>query len=670
MGLFAPWFVAAGALAVGLPIWLHLLRKHRSQPLPFSSLMFFEQRTQSSIKHRRLRYLVLFALRALLVFLIALAFAHPYIEQKSLPFQHNGEITVLAIDNSLSMRAAGRFDQAKQMAKSALSGLHQGERAQVIEFGSRVHSLSEVTDNTHQLSAAIDAAQLSDDRTSFAELSRSLRSIAQALKLPLKVELYSDMQESGMPGNFNDLRLNAAVRLEPHPLADKQTGNYAVDNIIAPRRVYDGSKQRVLVTVASYGAPKATRQVSLMLNDRVVETKPVDVPENGRASVEFQSLEVPYGRNKGMVKIDSADALPADDTFNFSVERSDPKPALFVYEAGNQAALLYFKAALESSGHSAFDIQPAIAEQTANLNPAKYAFVVLSDVSSLPGGFENELRDYVQAGGSALVALGHNSMVKMKVPVSQVSIAESRYSGREGERFQTAAWLDPSYPSIQNDNNWGGVKFYRAIKIDPGKGRVAARLSDETPLLIDEPMGAGHVVVFASTFDNLDNDFPLHASFVPFIEQTARYLGRLDAGPPAVQVGSFEELRDAKQKGEAVDVVDPKGARVFDLRDATTAQNVQFTMAGFYDIRRPNGRNELVAVNSDRRESDLTPAPPDALKLWQNTASESTNQETAQTNEQQKPVSLWWYVMLAVLALAIAESLLGNRHLSVDKEAA
>jgi hypothetical protein len=75
-------------------------------------------------------------------------------------------------------------------------------------------------------------------------------------------------------------------------------------------------------------------------------------------------------------------------------------------------------------------------------------------------------------------------------------------------------------------------------------------------------------------------------------------------------------------------------------------------------------------VNSDRRESDLTPASPDRLKLWQNTASDTANGETAQTNEQQKPVSLWWYVMLAVLALAIAESLLGNRHLSVDKEAA
>ena len=49
MGFLTPWFLA-GAAAVGLPVWLHLLRKHKTTPLPFSSLMFFEKRTQSSIK--------------------------------------------------------------------------------------------------------------------------------------------------------------------------------------------------------------------------------------------------------------------------------------------------------------------------------------------------------------------------------------------------------------------------------------------------------------------------------------------------------------------------------------------------------------------------------------------------------------------------------------------
>src|SRR5215510_14965110 len=117
MGFLTPWFLA-GSLAVGLPIWLHLLRKHKTTPLPFGSLMFFERRTQSSIKHRRLRYLVLFALRSLLVLLMVLAFAHPYVKQTILPQKRTGEVTVLAIDNSLSMRAGDRLGQAKQLAKS------------------------------------------------------------------------------------------------------------------------------------------------------------------------------------------------------------------------------------------------------------------------------------------------------------------------------------------------------------------------------------------------------------------------------------------------------------------------------------------------------------------------------------------------------------------------
>jgi hypothetical protein len=33
-------------------------------------------------------------------------------------------------------------------------------------------------------------------------------------------------------------------------------------------------------------------------------------------------------------------------------------------------------------------------------------------------------------------------------------------------------------------------------------------------------------------------------------------------------------------------------------------------------------------------------------------------------------VDLWWYVMILALILAIAESLVGNRHLAVEKEAA
>ena len=72
-------------LAIGLPLWIHLLRQYRSTPHPFSSLMFFERRTQSSIKHRRLRYLLLLSLRVALLLLIALAFANPFVSRSAAP---------------------------------------------------------------------------------------------------------------------------------------------------------------------------------------------------------------------------------------------------------------------------------------------------------------------------------------------------------------------------------------------------------------------------------------------------------------------------------------------------------------------------------------------------------------------------------------------------------
>src|ERR1051325_4894267 len=146
MGFLTPWFLA-GVAAVGLPIWLHLLKKHRNVPMPFSSLMFFERRTQSSIKHRRLQYLLLLAARTALFLLLALAFADPFIRSsKPQPIQGR-KMMVLAIDDSFSMRQGDRLERAKQEAIRALSGLHSDDKAQVMAFGAGVRMMSDVTDD-------------------------------------------------------------------------------------------------------------------------------------------------------------------------------------------------------------------------------------------------------------------------------------------------------------------------------------------------------------------------------------------------------------------------------------------------------------------------------------------------------------------------------------------
>src|SRR5439155_5221604 len=98
MGFLSPWFLA-GLATIGLPLWIHLLRQYRSTPHPFSSLMFFEQRTQSSIKHRRLRYLALLSLRILLLLLLALAFANPFVT-RTVASVTGRKTSIFAIDNS------------------------------------------------------------------------------------------------------------------------------------------------------------------------------------------------------------------------------------------------------------------------------------------------------------------------------------------------------------------------------------------------------------------------------------------------------------------------------------------------------------------------------------------------------------------------------------------
>ena len=76
MGFLAPWFLG-GLVALGVPVFVHLLRRHVTVPRPVSSLMFFERGIQSSTRHHRLRHLVLFALRfALISLLVLLSLTH------------------------------------------------------------------------------------------------------------------------------------------------------------------------------------------------------------------------------------------------------------------------------------------------------------------------------------------------------------------------------------------------------------------------------------------------------------------------------------------------------------------------------------------------------------------------------------------------------------------
>jgi hypothetical protein len=659
--LFAPWFLA-GLAAIGLPLWLHLLERHRRDPLKFPSLQLFERRTETSVRQRRLKYRWLLALRILMLALLALLFANPFVRRD--PAAAGGsKLVLLAIDHSFSMRAEGALDRAKQQAAAQVERIVPGDLGEVVGLSGTAHLLTQATADKAELKAAIASIAPSDGRNSFAELARVAGTITESRKIPLEVHLFSDVQRTAMPGAFAELALPAGTSLIIHAVR-AETPNYFVESVTAPSIVGDPKKSRVTAVVGGSQTAGASKTVSLVLNGKTVASRTVSLAANGRAPVEFIGWDAPYSWTRGEVRIDGADALAGDDLFRFTFERADPRKVLFVHEAGRPRSPLYFRAALEAAAEGLFALDPKTAGETAGVELAGYAFVVLSDTGGLPPAFEERLKKFVETGGGVLVAAAGSTAAKGAVPVWGARITETRYASRTAERFFSPSRLDLAHPVLARANKLEGVKVIQAVRIESAGGAVAARLNDGTPLLIDTKLGEGRVLTFASGFDNLSNDLPLHASFVPFVEQAARYLAQIETRPATMTVDAFVDLRAASSQGQAAaEIIDPDGKRVLDLKEAAQVRSHQLSAAGYWEIVRASSRREVVAANPNRAESDLAPAPAEALDLWRKTGSAGGETATPGQVQDRKPVSMWWYVALLLLMAMLAESVVASRHL-------
>ena len=681
MGFFSPWFLAA-LTALGLPVYVHLLRRHTTTPRPVGSLMFFERGTQSSVRHRRLRHLLLFALRALLMLLLVLAFAQPFVRRTTAAASDH--LMVIAIDDSFSMQAGTRLADAKQQALSVLGTRHATQRAQVVLLAGQMQVLTQPIADAAALRAATTGIQPSDAHSQFGELGRGMRALAESVHTPIDLHLFSDMQQSNMPGNFADMVLPGNVSLVLHPAASAAVPNWTVESVKAPAQLVDPKKSHVLAVVAGYATPAATRTASLVIDGKVAATRRVDVPANGRATVEFDSLDVPYGASRCAVRIDSADAFPADDVSLFAVKRADPERVLFVHQPADARSPLYYGTALASAAQGSFVLQPISAEQTADVDPSRYAFIVLSDVATLPQLFENSLLHFVESGGSVLIAAGASDARAQRLPVVGQMVGDGHFYARGSGSFTSAGTMDASHPAVQSADELADTKFFYASTLLPGDGahtRILARLADGSPLLLDQSLGQGHALIFASGFDNVTNDLPLEPAFVPFIDRTARYLAGSEQANGAKVVDAYVQLRNPSASaagpshGSPIEVTGPGGSRPLSLEQEATAQSFSLTRAGFYQVRFANGRDALIAANPDRRESDLQLIPADTLRLWSgSSASETAANSAAGTGviaeEQRSSYGLWWWVMLVLLIAALAESIVASGYLGTPREQA
>jgi hypothetical protein len=661
VGFFAPWFLA-GIFAVGIPVWLHLLRQYRRTPQPFSSLMFFERRVQSSVKHRRLRYLLLLALRVALLILLALAFANPFVNRTTAATTRR-KLTVIAIDRSFSMRYSDNMQRAKAEANRLLDALRGRDLAQVIAMDSHVEALTQPETDKNMLRAAVDSIQADDAASSFGEFVRALRVIDRTTSMRLDVHFMSDMQQTAMPPSFADLQVGPHTALTLHCIGQSRAPNWAVETVSAPE-VYDPAHARVIATVAGWETRAVSRKVYLMLNGKVIASKEVILPANGSAQVEFLSFDVPYGTHRGEVRIEPHDGLPNDDEFPFSLQRSDPRNILFLYERGRTREAFYYRAAIESASDTGLKVRAAPVEQASGEDFSTYAFVVLGDVGELDQILERKLREYVQKGGSVLISLGPNTQRAGHMPLTDDRIART-------DQMQGAGFLDNQDAALLGVGQLENVQFSRTARLSvKPNARVIAKFADGSPLIVEEDLGEGHVLTFASTLDNAMSDFCLHPSFLPFVVQTGRYLARAEDTAVNVVTGTPVQLRRARNQGTAADVIGPGGKHELSLAEAAKAISVNLEREGFYEVQRADGRRMLMAAHADRRESDLTSVPGETLALWRNTGSKEAEDPAGTVTRQTYPWSLWRYALLAVLVMAVVESVFASRYLKKEESKA
>jgi hypothetical protein len=98
-----------GPLLIGIPIVLHLIMRQKPKLMEFPALRFIQRRHETNQRRLRLRHILLLSLRALLIALLALAFARPRVVPMELNFYPVGNSFYIVIGIGVAMMIISMF---------------------------------------------------------------------------------------------------------------------------------------------------------------------------------------------------------------------------------------------------------------------------------------------------------------------------------------------------------------------------------------------------------------------------------------------------------------------------------------------------------------------------------------------------------------------------------
>lgn len=679
MGFLTPIFFA-GLAALAIPVIIHLIQRERKNVVEFPSLMFIRRIPYESVRRRKIRNWALLMLRLAALALIVAAFARPFLKKPALAAGASGgarEVIIL-VDRSYSMGYGDRWERAMTAARSAVGDIGAVDRGSIVFFDSGAEVALRSTSDRGRLNAALGDTAPGAGATRYGPALKLAGSLLSESALPRReVVLISDFQKSGWQG-AEGVRLPDGATLTTVPITDLATANISVAPVTLQRSMFSG-QERVTITGGVFNhspAPAAGVEVTLEIGGRALQTKSVDVEASGAAAVSFDPFTPPAGTTRGTVRI-KPDALPADDTFNFTLSPKQPLKLVIVDRAGSgRDSSLYLARALALGQKPPFDVVVKTAETLTSDDVQRAAVVVLND-APIPSLTAERLTAFVARGGGLLVALGERAAwpgnpaellpASPGAPVDRTKGSAARLGALEYGH----AIFEPFRAPRSGD--FSGARFYRYRAVTPvDDARILARFEDGAPALLERRIGPGRVLMWTSTFDLEWTDLPLKPVFLPFVHRLATNLAGYSERPAWLTVGDvLDTATEADRTTEAAAargrvVLTPSGERV--TLDGEGPDALELAEHGFYEVRaadREAAPAVTVASNVDLTESNLGAMDPREIAAAATGsaggASASGSNAIITDEEHERVQRVWWYLLFAGILLLGTETLMANR---------
>jgi hypothetical protein len=640
----SPLFLV-GATAAAVPIVLHLLKREPEPRVKFAAVKLLKHAPVEDTERHRLRELLLLALRVAALVLLAVAFARPFIASGQAVTR--GGVTIVALDTSHSMAAPGRFGRARQLAKGAVARVPSGDRVGVVLFSDDAAIAVKPSGDRVLAASAIDQAAPGFGATRYrAALSAAAQALSEAgSPVKGKIVIVTDLQENGWDDG-DRVALPEGTRVE---IADvgPMPANLAVT---AVRASDDRDRQIIGASVHNTGPRARDVRARLTIDGRPAGEAAATIGPNQSADLTFPAAR---RGTSAAVSVEDPEGLPADNT-RYAVLSGPNGPGVLVVGGSGDLTrdAFYVQQALGAGGPGDryYDVKALSGAQLSAEQPGQSASVDdrLSSLAAVllvsTRGLERRGRDalgrYVRAGGGLLIAAGPEVDGTVTADILGADSAIKIVNVDSRQEARTLAPADLRHPIFRPfagaSATLGLVRFRTAARIDGAGCQTLARFTTGENALLECAAGDGRALVLASDLDNRWNDFPLHASFVPFLHEAVRYSS-------GARTRASEYL-----VGEAPPGV-PRQPGIHTLREMSGARRV--------------------AVNVDPKESDPGRLTVDeflgAVTLLKDTqgsaARVASPEERGKRAEQEDAQHLWQLGLALMIMTLVLEGVIASR---------